>query len=114
MTYHSVAEILAMVDRTHDRLYERQLVWAPLDPPWPALVALADSVGVGHDSLVSCLDRRATLEEIRRDAQGSQRAGATGTPSFYIEGGLADGAIPPDVFAQILDSVYQAKQGPTR
>ena len=95
----------------HDRLYERQPQWASLDQPWTALIALADSSGVQHDSLVACLSSRATMDEITRDAQGAARAGATGTPTFYIEGGLADGAIPPADFSQILDSVYRAKTG---
>lgn len=95
----------------HDRLYQQQPQWAPLDTPWTALIALADSAGVRHDSLVACLNSRATMDEIARDAQGAARAGATATPSFYIEGGLADGAIPPADFSHILDSVYQAKTG---
>lgn len=93
----------------HDQLYAAQPRWAPLDSPWDALIALADSAGVGHDSLVACLSSRATVEEIVRDAQGAQRAGATATPSFYIEGGLTDGAIPPADFSRILDSVYRAR-----
>jgi protein-disulfide isomerase len=95
----------------HDLLYQRQSQWAPLDQPWEALYALADSAGVRHDSLVACVTSRATMEEIARDARGAARAGATGTPTFYIEGGLADGAIPPADFSRILDSVYRVKTG---
>jgi protein-disulfide isomerase len=98
----------------HDALYQRQPQWAALDQAWPALIALADSAGVGHDSLVACLNTRATVDEITRDTQGSARTGASGTPSFYIEGGLADGAIPAAAFSRILDSVYRAKTGAPR
>ena len=99
----------------HDALYRKQTEWAELSLAWPALIALADSAGVGHDSLVSCLNSRATVDAIAKDAQGSVRAGANATPTFYIEGGLAEGAIPATQFAQILDSVYRAKTGaPTR
>jgi protein-disulfide isomerase len=95
----------------HDQLYQRQSQWAELDQPWSALYALADSGGVQHDSLVACVTSRATVDEIARDARGAARAGATGTPTFYIEGGLADGAIPPADFSRILDSVYRVKTG---
>jgi protein-disulfide isomerase len=95
----------------HDALYMKQPQWAALDLAWPALIALADSVGVGHDSLVSCLNTRATVDAITSDAQGSVRAGANATPTFYIEGGLAEGAIPAADFSRILDSVYRAKTG---
>jgi protein-disulfide isomerase len=96
----------------HDALYARQDDWASLDHPLPQLIALADSAGVGHDSLVSCVDSRATIDAIAKDAQGSVRAGANATPSFYIEGGLAQGSIPPTEFSRILDSIYRAKAGP--
>jgi len=98
----------------HDRLYLRQAQWAALDLPWPTLIALADSAGVRHDALVRCLDARATVDEIARDAQGSARAGANATPSFYIEGGIAEGAIPQADFSRILDSIYRVKTGGSR
>ena len=95
----------------HDALYQKQPQWAGLDLAWPALIGLADSAGVGHDSLVSCLNARATVDAITADAQGAVRAGANATPTFYIEGGLAEGAIPATEFSRILDSVYRAKTG---
>ncbi|HJQ65383.1 MAG TPA: DsbA family protein [Gemmatimonadales bacterium] len=95
----------------HDALYRAQPEWADLERPWPALIALADSVGVGHDALVKCLDTRATVDAIAQDAQGSRRAGANATPTFYIEGGLAESALPLTEFSRILDSVYRVKTG---
>jgi protein-disulfide isomerase len=93
----------------HDALYLHQLEWAPLADPTAALLALADSAGVRHDSLAACVTSHATVEAIQQDAQGSVRAGANATPSFYIEGGLASGAIPAPEFSRILDSIYTAK-----
>lgn len=93
----------------HDALYLHQPEWAPLADPMPALLRLADSSGVRHDSLAACVASRATVETIQQDAQGSERAGANATPSFYIEGGLASGAIPAPEFSRILDSIYNAK-----
>ena len=93
----------------HDALYLHQPQWAPLDDPMPALLALADSAGVRRDSLAACVTTHATVDAIQQDAQGSVRAGANATPSFYIEGGLASGAIPAPEFSRILDSIYTAK-----
>jgi len=93
----------------HDLLYRHQPEWAPLDNPDSALLKLADSAGVKHDSLAACVSSHATVEAIQQDAQGSVRAGANATPSFYVEGGLASGAIPAPVFSHILDSIYSAK-----
>lgn len=98
----------------HDALYAHQDEWAPLDQPLPRLIALADSAGVRHDSLVSCVNSRATVDAIGQEYQGSVRAGANATPSFYIEGGLASGAIPAPDFSRILDSIYRVKAGARR
>src|SRR2546427_221034 len=38
-----------------------------------------------------------------------RRAGATSTPTFYIEGALLEGAAPVTVFRAVLDSIYQSK-----
>jgi predicted DsbA family dithiol-disulfide isomerase len=48
-------------------------------------------------------------ELVRSDSEGSVKAGATSTPTFYIEGGLMKGAYPPEVWRPILDSVIRAK-----
>jgi protein-disulfide isomerase len=48
--------------------------------------------------------------EIEQEAQRAMRTGANATPSFYIEGGLLQGAPPnPDPMVRILDSVYTAR-----
>jgi protein-disulfide isomerase len=98
----------------HDALYAHQQEWAPLDDPLPALVALADSAGVGHEALLSCVNSHATVDAIAKDAQGSIRAGANATPAFYIEGGLAQGAIPAPDFSRILDSIYRLRAATPR
>ncbi len=38
-------------------------------------------------------------------------AGATSTPTFYIEGGLLVDAQPVEVFRMVLDSIYNEKKG---
>lgn len=97
----------------HDALYRSQPQWAPQSDPEPTLLAVAESAGADRHALESCLASKATLAVVNQDADGAVRAGAGGTPDFYIEGGLLDGAVPVDDFRHILDSVYQAKTGPT-
>jgi predicted DsbA family dithiol-disulfide isomerase len=76
-------------------------------------VSLADSAGLSKPVLLSCLDSPETLNSVRADAEGAARSGATSTPTFYIEGGLLEGALPIEVFRQVLDSVYGVKAGKT-
>lgn len=95
--------------RVHDLLYEHQDVWAPLKDPAPFLLSLADSAGLNRKSVLACLQDSTVRRTVEADARAAIRAGATSTPSFYIEGGLLVGAQPVEVFRPILDSIYRAK-----
>jgi protein-disulfide isomerase len=95
--------------RMHDLLFEHQQVWAPLKEAGPFFVSLADSARISKPTLVACLKSPETRSQVRADAEGAARSGATSTPSFYIEGGLLAGAAPVEVFREVLDSVHVAK-----
>jgi protein-disulfide isomerase len=99
----------------HDLLYTHQAIWAPLKEPGPFLLSLADSAGLSKPKLLECVKSPSTISEIRYEAEGAERAGAKSTPTFYIEGGLLEGALPLRVFRQVLDSIYAEKtRRPTR
>lgn len=93
----------------HDLLYRRQDAWGPLKEPEPFLLGLADSLKLGKAQLTSCVKQGETREEVRDDSDGAVKAGASSTPTFYIEGGLLTGALGPEVWRPILDSIYRAK-----
>ncbi|HEV8612367.1 MAG TPA: thioredoxin domain-containing protein [Gemmatimonadales bacterium] len=93
----------------HDLLYRLQNSWAPLKNPTKFLHGLADSLKLPRTRLSSCLDKGETREEVRGDADGAVKAGAGSTPAFYIEGGLLTGALAPEVWRPILDSIYRVK-----
>jgi protein-disulfide isomerase len=98
----------------HDLLYRYQDVWAPLKEPGAFLLTLADSAKISRPKLLECVRAPATEEAVRADAQGAERAGATSTPTFYIEGGLLVGAQPLPVFRQVLDSIIRTKARPAK
>jgi protein-disulfide isomerase len=93
----------------HDLLFQHQESWAPLKESGPFFVSLADSARLSKKTLVACLESPETRSRVRADAEGAARSGATSTPTFYIEGGLLEGAQPLAVFRQVLDSVYRKK-----
>jgi protein-disulfide isomerase len=96
--------------QTHDVLYQRQDEWAKLAQPRPMLVSLAQRAGVDRAKLLACLDEGSARAEVELDAQRALRSGARSTPSFYIEGGLLEGApYTPDPMRRILDSVYAVR-----
>lgn len=93
----------------HHLVFRTQKVWAPLKDPGPFLASLVDSLGLSRTAVLPCLEQGQTRKEIQTDAEGSARAGAQSTPSFYIEGGLMVGAQPIEIFRQVLDSIYRVK-----
>ncbi len=93
----------------HDLLFEHQEAWAPLKEAAPFFLSLADSARISKPTLLTCVNAPETMAEIKSEAEGSQRAGAQSTPTFYIEGGLLAGAHPLPVFRQVLDSIYASK-----
>lgn len=102
----------ARVDRfwdAHRLLFRHQSAWRALPDPAPFLITLADSLGISREETVRCLEDPAVTAAIRQEGEGSIRAGARSTPTFYIEGGLLIGAQPISVFRPILDSIYAVK-----
>jgi protein-disulfide isomerase len=95
----------------HDLLFRHQEEWEGLREPATYFQALGDSAGADRDVLVGCLRAGATRELVRADAEGSARSGATGTPSFYVEGGIMRGMVPIGPFRQVLDSIIRVKTG---
>ncbi|HEV8178643.1 MAG TPA: thioredoxin domain-containing protein [Gemmatimonadales bacterium] len=95
--------------RVHDLLFKFQDTWAPLKEPAPFFLSLADSAGLSKKALLACLQAPDAGLALKAEAEGSQRSGATSTPTFYIEGGLMEGALPFEVFKRVLDSVYAGK-----
>ena len=94
----------------HDLLYETQPQWARLPNPGPFLVGQMRTLRLDEKKMLACLESGEAQEEVRLDAEGAARSGATSTPSFYIEGGMMSGAQPVGVFRGILDSIVATKK----
>jgi protein-disulfide isomerase len=95
---------------THDALYKHQDEWAKLGEPRDSLVALAQRAGADRRKLLACLKQGSARKEVELDAQRAAHSGAHATPSFYIEGGLLEGApYTPDPMRHVLDSIYAVR-----
>lgn len=94
---------------THDILYATQVQWEKLKNPVPFFQSKMSGLGLKTDEMNTCLQSGRASAMIKDDISGAQRSGVQSTPSFYIEGGIMEGAQPVAVFRHILDSVYKAK-----
>jgi protein-disulfide isomerase len=94
----------------HDALYAQQDNWAKLAQPDSLLTVIAQHAGVDRTKLRACLAEGSARAEVEADAQRALRTGARATPSFYIEGGLLQGApYTPEPMRHVLDSIYAVR-----
>jgi protein-disulfide isomerase len=96
--------------QAHDMLYQAQADWENLPNPAAYFQSHFVSLGLKRDSMMQCLTSGAGAAMVKDDAAGAEKAGAHSTPTFYIEGGMMDGAQPIGIFRRVLDSIYTAKK----
>lgn len=83
----------------HDVLFENQ---ASLGVP--ALKNYAADLGLDTAAFNECLDSGKHADEVKKDLQDANNYGATGTPTFFINGMKLVGAQPYQAFKQAIDA----------
>ncbi|MCZ7544098.1 MAG: thioredoxin domain-containing protein [Anaerolineae bacterium] len=68
------------------------------------LSAIAYQMGLDLEAFQACMDSDATLARIQTDTLAARDSGATGTPTFAINGEVLVGAQPLEVFQQLIDA----------
>ncbi len=69
-----------------------------------ALIKYARDVGLNVNRFKRCLDTEKYRNEVMDDFQTAVKHGAEGTPTFFINGEKISGAIPYEVFRDIINS----------
>ena len=83
----------------HDRLFADQ---SKLDDA--NLKEHARAVGLDAGQFDACVASHKFQRKIQEDSEQANQAGISGTPGFFINGILLDGARPSSAFEQIIDS----------
>jgi predicted DsbA family dithiol-disulfide isomerase len=68
-----------------------------------ALQAAADKVGLDRAAFDKCVESREFKAAVDLDMEAAVAAGVTGTPSFFINGRLLDGAQPFEAFRSTIE-----------
>ncbi|GAB5494327.1 MAG: hypothetical protein Phog2KO_45420 [Phototrophicaceae bacterium] len=66
-------------------------------------INIAEDLNLDVDTFIGCIDNQTHLEEVQSDSNTAQQIGASGTPTFFINGRFVSGAQPFDVFARIIE-----------
>ncbi len=70
----------------------------------PDLIETAGGIGLNTEEFKECLDSGRYKAEVQKDFEDGQRYGVTGTPAFFINGIMVNGAQPPEAFHKIIDA----------
>ncbi len=93
---------------THDRIFDTQNAWKSLKDPRHYLDSLAVASGADAGKLKTCEDGKQVQPLIAADQARFQKAGVSGTPTFYIGNATLVGAQPPAMFRHVIDSLLAA------
>lgn len=89
-----------------EQLFATQSAWKSADDPMPHFRSLAEEAGVDMAEWNQCMRSREAADRVAFGTALSREAGVRGTPTFFIVGYQAiPGAIPLDLFRQVLDTV---------
>jgi protein-disulfide isomerase len=96
-----------------DMLFERQSEWKNSSDPNPTFVGFAEELGLDGEAYSTCLGSVTALAVIRGNTQVARGLGIRGTPTFFVNGFPLQGALPENVFRDMLDGVLSdmAEQG---
>jgi protein-disulfide isomerase len=68
-----------------------------------SLKKLAGEVGIDKKKFDECVAAEKFKDAVEKDIEAGQEAGVNGTPAFFINGRMLDGAQPFDKFKEVID-----------
>jgi protein-disulfide isomerase len=88
----------------HDRLYVGQQEWRKASEPKPVYESYARQLGADEPRFTACLEDGHTESRTSRATGIARALGIRATPTFAIDGQGIEGALPLDMFRQILSA----------
>ena len=89
----------------HDKLFANQQA---MDPA--SMEKYASEIGLNVDKWKKDMESDKVKKMIEKDQADAQKAGASGTPTFLVNGKQIVGAQPVDAFKKMIDEELQKKK----
>lgn len=87
----------------HDALYTRHGEWTKPRNPKDLLHGYASEIGLEVEAFETCYKENHGKERTRRATRAADELDVSGTPTFFINGSRALGALTMDVFRELLE-----------
>lgn len=88
----------------HDKLFENQQALTDDD-----LIKYANEIGLKEAEFTKCFKDQKYKDEVLNDLKDGQKAGVGGTPAFFINGTVIEGAQPFSAFEKIIEEELKNK-----
>lgn len=96
----------------HDRLFNERTGYNDGVFTEENLVRFAGDIGLDTDAFRTCYQNKDSAQEIAKDARDGQRIGASGTPTFFLNGIRIPGAQPLSVFENAIEQLLAQQEQP--
>jgi protein-disulfide isomerase len=94
--------------RMRDLLFAHQAGWRNSESPNDFFVDLAREAGLDLDTFAICLAEERRADQVELDHRLGDALGVQGTPLFVVGGISIPGALPPEQFRRIFESILAA------
>jgi len=78
-------------------------IYVDIAPAVEHLKLLAAQIHLNTATLNECLDAGKEIHEVEKDKADAEKAGVTGTPTFFINGEKIPGSLPLDAYQKIIE-----------
>ncbi len=92
----------------HDLLYTRHKEWTKPRNPRDVLRTYASELGLDADTFATCYEEDHGKDRTRRATRAAEELDVSGTPTFFINGSRALGALTIEVFRRLLEDAERA------
>src|SRR5688572_3527101 len=89
--------------KMHDLLYEQQKEWKKSSNIQSLIQKYATQLKLDRNRLGLCLKNPEIRKRVERHDAMAQQLGISGTPTFFVNGRRVPGAIPFDLFQQVIN-----------
>lgn len=91
----------------YDRLFGGQEEWTKGRRPEETFRRYAGELGLDADAFRACYDRKGGKDRTKAANRAARDTGVRSTPTFFINGRMAVGALPFDVFLELVEAAEQ-------
>lgn len=91
-------------EEMHKEIFANQEAWSGIADPTEMFVGYAKKVGLNQDNFKICLRSEEVKSAVKADSALAATIGATGTPTFIINGQVLTGAQPLANFEALIES----------